>query len=63
MSAVVKPVHFRTERPDLDCIVSRVVGFRAIERDVWAGPFRRSYRAAQSDARERNKEARRREHA
>ena len=55
MSAVVKPVHFRTERPDLDCIVSRVIGFRAIERDVWAGPFRRSYNAARQDARERNR--------
>ena len=55
MYAVVNSVHFRTERPDLDCIVSRVVGFRAIERDVWAGPFRRSYNAARQDARERNR--------
>ena len=58
MAAAVRPVHFRTERPDLECVVSRVVGFRAIDTPRWAGPFRRSYIAARDDARAYNRKGR-----
>lgn len=52
--ATVRAVKLRVRNDVLHVDVIRGVGFRAVERDQWAGPYRRTYAEARADAAERN---------
>lgn len=52
--ATVRAVKLRVRDDALVVNVLRGIGYKAVDGDTWAGPFRNTFRAARADALEHN---------
>lgn len=52
----MRAVHHREPSPLNSCLTVSVIGYKAVAGDEWAGPFRRAWSEARTDAREYNRD-------